>query len=436
LIGSVAGPMVFTLVVLPWRGDADLGAVLPAYFFLVVGAAVVGGLGPALIAAVVSFLTANWFLTQPFNTLSVDRGDALAQLVVFVVVAVLVSLVVEAGARSRALAARRALETDVLSRLARSRVGATTVESVLNETKQLFELDAVVFTPPEGGTQAISVGVRQGSEPTHRIETAGGSTLETWGAPSFADDLRLLRSLAAAGERSWHEQILEREASRAAALDEADRVRTALLAAVGHDLRTPLSVIKTAVSALRSDDGAWRQNDRDELLATAEDSVDRLTALIDNLLAMSRIEAGAVLVRLEPVALVEVVSRVLIGRPDVVLDVSDELPLVLADEGLLERVLANLVDNAFRHGGGAVEVTARESGDRVVVAVIDHGPGLPAGRSGEPFAAQPGSDRVGAGSGLGLAIVGGLVSAMGCTVEAGDTPGGGATVIVRMPSAS
>ena len=435
LVGSVAGPIVFTLIVLPWRGDADLGAVLPAYFLLVVGAAVVGGLTPALIAAVVSFLSANWFLTQPFNTLSVDRGDALAQLLVFVVVAVLVSLVVEAGARSRTLAARRSAETEVMARLARSKVGATSVEAVLAETMQLFDLDGVVFTPPGGPSEAVSAGTRDSAEPTHQIATAGGSTLETWGTPAFADDLRLLRSLADASERAWHEQLLEREASRAAALDEADRVRTALLAAVGHDLRTPLAVIKAAVTGLRSSEASWSENDRDELLETADDSVDRLAALIDNLLAMSRIEAGAVLVRLEPVALVEVVSQVLIDRPDVTLAVPEELPPALADEGLLERVLANLVDNAVRHGGGAVEVAAREALDSIEVAVIDHGPGLPATRSAEPFAARPGSDRVTTGSGLGLAIVGGLVRSMGCSVDAGETPGGGTTVTVRLPLA-
>ena len=436
LVGSVAGPIVFTLILLPWRGDADLGAVLPAYLLLVVGIAVIGGLAPALSAAFISFLLANWFLTQPFNTLSVDRGDALAQLVVFVVVAVLVSLVVEAGARSRALAARRSAETEVMSRLARSRVGATSVEAVLTETMQLFDLDGVVFTPSDEPADDVAVGVRHGSEPTHCITTAGGATLQTWGAPSLAVDLGLVRSLADASERAWHEQVLEREASRAAALGEADRVRTALLAAVGHDLRTPLAVIKTAVSSLRSGEGSWTDDDRDDLLATADDSVDRLASLIDNLLAMSRIEAGALLVRLVPVALVEVVARVLIDRPDVAIDVPDELPLVSADEALLERVMANLVDNAIRHGGGAIEVVARAAADSVEVAVIDHGPGLPATRSTEPFMARPGSDRVGTGSGLGLAIVAGLVSAMGAAVVAGETPGGGTTVTVRLPVAS
>ena len=436
LVTSIAGPLAFTAVVLPWRGDADLGAVLPAYFLLVVGVAVLGGLAPALLAAVASFLLANWFLTQPFNTLSVDRSDALAQLVVFVVVAVLVSLVVEAGARTRALAARRAAETEVMSRLARSRVGSTSIEEVLTETMQLFDLDAVVFTPPSGSVDAISVGVRTGPEPTHRISATGGSTFETWGRPSFADDLHLLRSLADASERAWHEKQLEREASRAVALDEVDRVRTALLAAVGHDLRTPLAVIKTAVSGLRSAEGSWTDADRAELLATADDSVDRLTALIDNLLAMSRIEAGAVLVRPEPVALVEVVSRVLIDRPEVTVEVPDDLPLAVADEALLERVVANLVDNALRHGGGAIEVVAREASGSIDVAVIDHGAGLPADRSADPFAARPGSDRVGTGAGLGLAIVGGLVRAMAGAVEATSTPGGGTTVTVRLPVAA
>lgn len=435
LIGSVAGPIAFTLIVLPWRGAADLGAVLPAYFLLVVGVAVVGGLTPALVAALVSFLFANWFLTQPFNTLSVDRGAALAQLVVFVVVAGLVSLVVETGARSRALAARRLAESEVMSRLARSRVGATSVEGVLAETSQLFDLEGVIFTPLGNPAQAVSVGKPNDSEPTRRIVTSGGSVLETWGTPSFADDLRLLRSLADAGERAWHEQLLEQEASRAAALDEADRVRTALLAAVGHDLRTPLSVIKTAVTALRSSEGSWTEEDRDDLLATAEESVDRLTALIDNLLAMSRIEAGAVLVHLEPVSLVEVVARVLIDQPNVFVDVPDGLPLVTADEGLLERILANLVDNATRHGGGEIEVIARPEPDAMAIAVVDRGSGLSAARLAEPFAARPGSDRVSTGSGLGLAIVGGLVAAMGSTVEVGLTQGGGTTVTLRIPVA-
>jgi two-component system sensor histidine kinase KdpD len=345
-------------------------------------------------------------------------------------------VVVEAGARSRALAARRAAETAVMSRLARARVGATTVEAVLTEIMQLFDLDGAALTPADDSIDPVAVGVRNGSEPTHRIVTSGGATLETWGAPSFADDLRLLRSLADTAERTWHEQLLEREASRAAALDEADRVRTALLAAVGHDLRTPLAVIKAAVTGLRSDEGSWAEGDRDDLLATADDSVDRLTALIDNLLAMSRIEAGAVLVHLRPVALVEVVSRLLIGRTDVTIDVPDDLPLVMADEGLLDRVLANLVDNALRHGGGAVEVAARQASDAIELVVVDHGPGLPATRSARPFAAQPGSDRVSTGVGLGLAIVGGLVSAMGSAVEAGGTPGGGTTVTVRLPVAS
>lgn len=434
MVGSFLGPVAFTVLVLPWRGDADLGAVLPAYVLLVVVVAVAGGLVPALMAAIVSFLLANWFLTQPFNSLSVDRGEVLAQLVVFVVVAVLVSLVVEAGARTRALAARREAEAEVMSRVARSKVGPTSIEGVLSETMQLFDLEGVVFTPRGQPEDATTVGTRRGDEPTHRIRASGGSTLETWGTPSFADDLHLLRSLAAASERAWHEQLLEREASRAAALDDADRVRTALLAAVGHDLRTPLAVIKTAVTALKSGEGSWTDEDRNDLLTTADDSVDRLTGLIDNLLAMSRIEAGAVLVDLAPVALIEVVSQVLIDRPEVTVGVPDDLPLVHADEVLLERVLSNLVDNAIRHAGGTVEVAAWTTPNSVEIAVVDHGPGLPETRLAEPFVARPGSDRVSSGAGLGLAIVGGLVAAMDGEVAAASTPSGGTTVTVRLPA--
>jgi two-component system sensor histidine kinase KdpD len=189
------------------------------------------------------------------------------------------------------------------------------------------------------------------------------------------------------------------------------------------------------VTALRSSEGSWTDQDRDDLLVTADESADRLTSLIDNLLAMSRIEAGAVLVRLEPVSLVEIVSRVLIDQPDVRVEVPDEMPLVMADEGLLERVLANLVDNAKRHGGGAIEVVARQESDVIALAVVDRGPGLSAARLAQPFAAHPGSDRVTPTAGLGLAIVGGLVRAMGGAVDATDTPGSGTTMTVRLPAA-
>ena len=146
-------------------------------------------------------------------------------------------------------------------------------------------------------------------------------------------------------------RALTGEAERARILAEVDTVRTALLAAVGHDLRTPLAGIKAAVTTLRQPDVDLAASDRDELLAAIEHSTDRLTDLIANLLDLSRLEAGALSINVEAVSLDEVISRVLIDRRlhTVVNRVADNLPLVAADAGLLERIVANLVDNAHRH---------------------------------------------------------------------------------------
>ena len=249
----------------------------------------------------------------------------------------------------------------------------------------------------------------------------------------------MLRALAGAAGRAWETQRLAREAARAEQLAETDRVRSALLAAVGHDLRTPIAGIKTAVSGLRQADVTWQPEEEDELLETIEESADRLASLVDNLLAMSRIQAGALSVQLQPVSIDEVVSRALISlkATAVELDIPEDLPPVLGDEVLLERVIANLVDNArrFTPPDGAVRITAREAtpgaGRRQVVQVrvIDHGPGIPAEHWDEMFRPfQRLGDRTPGGTGLGLAIVRGLTEAMQGSVTPSATPGGGLTM--------
>jgi K+-sensing histidine kinase KdpD len=411
---------------------------LLTYLIAVVVVAVVGGLPPALLAAGLAFLFANWFLTPPYNTFEVREQSAFLDLVVFVVAAVTVSVTVDLGARYRARAERNRLEARLLSRLSAD-TSSESVQQVLEQVRVLFGLEAVALAPV-GAAEAplASIGPPPHGDPTLRIAAGGGLELTAYGPELFAEDRRLLGELAATAARAWDRQRLAREAERAAQLAETDRVRSALLAAVSHDLRTPLAGIKAAASGLRDDSVGWSPEEEHELLAAIEDSADRLSSLVENQLAMSRIQAGAGSVQPAPVALDEAVSRALLGTPGhaVVVAVAEDLPLVRADAALLERVVANLVDNARRFSphGVAVEVYAGVHGSAVELAVRDHGPGVPPDRWEEMFVPfQRLGDSAQGGVGLGLAIARGLCSAMGASLVPSATPGGGLTMTVTLP---
>ncbi|WP_353352703.1 DUF4118 domain-containing protein [Intrasporangium sp. DVR] len=241
-----------------------------------------------------------------------------------------------------------------------------------------------------------------------------------------------------------HRLAIGREAARAQQLAETDRVRSALLTAVSHDLRTPIAAIKAASSGLRQEDVDWQPAQEAELLAAIEDGADRLAQLVDDLLALSRIQAGAVSVHPTPVAVEEVVYRALTAwdGPPVEVAVPDPVPEILADAPLLERVLANLLDNAARFSptDRPLEVSATRStaagGATVEIRIVDHGPGAPSDRWDQMFAPfQRLGDATPGGLGLGLAIARGLVEAMSGTIQPEVTPGGGLTMCVELPVA-
>ncbi len=250
---------------------------------------------------------------------------------------------------------------------------------------------------------------------------AGDRSCSLRGRSLHAEDQRVIGAFAAQAAVILERSRLTEAAAAVAPLAEADRMRTALLAAVGHDLRSPLASAKAAVTSLRSDDVHWTPSDRSELLLTADESLDQLTRLVDNLLDMSRLRAGALTILSRPVALDEVVSLALDdlgpGARQVVVDVPDDLPLVQADAGLLERVIANLVANAIRFSPQVRPplVTGSSLGDRVELRVIDHGPGIPSSdveRVFTPFQRLGDTDNT-TGVGLGLALSRGLTEAMG-----------------------
>jgi K+-sensing histidine kinase KdpD len=428
------------------RGDLDLASVLLLYLMGVVVVSLVGGLTAGVLAAVLSFLVANFFLTPPYHTFAVEDRDSVIALVVFLLVAVTVSVLVDIAASRQAAAARSEAEADVLGRMAAEPLAERSAEDVLAEVAGTFGLTGVALVESDDdtgadGTVLARVGPAFHGPGTVNVSAGGNRRLLGAGPELFAEDRRLLENLALAASSAVDAQALAGEASRARELAEVDRLRSALLAAVGHDLRTPLAGIKAAATTLREPGVTLADADRDELLATIEQSTDRLGDLIANLLDLSRLQAGALSLRLRPVAVDEVVARALLDRHlgEVVNAVDDDLPLALADPGLLERVLANLVDNAHRHASArpSVEVRAQATATAVEVMVVDHGPGVPESewdRIFVPF--QRLDDRSGdAGVGLGLAIARGFTDAMGGTVRPGATPGGGLTMTVTLPLA-
>ncbi|MBO0746797.1 MAG: histidine kinase, partial [Acidimicrobiaceae bacterium] len=252
---------------------------------------------------------------------------------------------------------------------------------------------------------------------------------------------RVLNAFTANLAASLDRRRLQARAAEAGALAEANQLRSALLQAVSHDLRTPLASIKASVSSLRQPDIAWSPAESTEFLATIEDETDRLTSLVGNLLDMSRVNANAVTPALAPTALDAVVPAALASlgakAKTVEVDVADDIPAVYADPVLLERVVANLVDNALTHAPNSpVRVDAGSIGDRVLLRVIDRGAGIPRPERKRVFLSFQRLDDTtrpkGSGVGLGLAVASGFTRAMGADLSIEDTPGGGVTMVVEI----
>ncbi len=424
-----------TAVLSATRGDLALGSVLLLYLLVVVVVAAVGGIWPGVAAAAGALLLANYYLTPPFHTLFVEGRDAVVELVVFALGAVVVAVTVELAARDRGRAERSRREAELLTGV--TAASPQGVEGVLAQVRSTFGMGSAALVRVGTGTPVGSVGSASDQDETTRVPAGVDLELVLRGPALFAEDRGVLEGLAAAAARAYETQHLVTLADR---LTEADLVRTALLAAVGHDLRTPLAGLKAAVSSLRQDDVEWEPEARAELLATVEESTDRMAALVGDVLDASRIQAGAVTVRPVAVAVDEVAALAVLGAPPgtVALDVPDDLPLVRVDPVLLERVVVNLVDNAVRHSpaGRVADVAARAAGRGVELRVADHGPGVPSELWEAMFAPfQRLDDRSVGGAGLGLAIVRGFAAAMDVTVTPSHTPGGGLTMTLLLPLA-
>jgi two-component system sensor histidine kinase KdpD len=459
LTGVVLGAALLPLLTLGFaagRGQVSLPSDLLGYLIAVVVVALVGGLYPAIGSAVVASLLANYYFTPPLHKWTIAERNNVLALISFIVVAVLVSVVVELAARRTAQAARAAAESETLATLAGSVLrGQTAVPALLERVRESFRLVSVTLLERELSSSendaswraVASVGPNPCAAPEEadtQIPAGDRFALALRGRALAATDLRILGAFAAQAATALEQQRLTEAAEAAKPLEEADRMRTALLTAVSHDLRTPLASAKAAIANLRSEDVEWTPHQRAELLATANESLDRLHRLVDNLLDMSRLQAGALSVFLQPVALHEIVPIALdsLGPAfgHVLLDIPDTLPEVKADPALLERVVANLAANALRYSPAGAQplLSASAHGEIVELRVVDRGPGIPDGQRGgmfAPFQRLGDTDNT-TGIGLGLALSRGLMEAMGGQLTPDETPGGGLTMVLTLQAAA
>jgi two-component system, OmpR family, sensor histidine kinase KdpD len=431
------------------------------FLVAVVAIARLGGMLSALAAAIWASLLLNYYFISPIHSTSIaDANNAIA-LGVFIVVALTVASVVDLAANQSRRAAHAAAEAETLNALAVAVLrGDEAIPALLERFRETFAMASVAFLqrtardgrplPDENDDPSRwSVIATTGADPAtapgqadSTVAAGPDAVLALRGRALPAADQRVLSAFAAQATAALERRGLAHAAAQAANLEAADKMRTALLAAVSHDLRTPLSAARAAVSTLIDPELEVGPTDRAELLEVADESLDRLTRLVENLLDLSRLQAGALKPRLEPTAADEIVPRAIDDVPGaggrVRLErVEPGVPAMLADGPLLERVIANLIGNAVQHTDSPIVITLSALAGSVELRCIDRGPGIPAAHRDlvfRPFQRLGDRDNS-TGVGLGLALARGLVEAMGGTLTPEETPGGGVTMVVALPAA-
>ncbi|MCL3820028.1 DUF4118 domain-containing protein [Aeromicrobium wangtongii] len=440
---AVLAPLVASGILLvtdPLHGLPTEAMVLMA---VVVATALVGGLVPAIVSAVLSSIWLNVVFTPPRRSLTIADPENAFAIGLFLLVGIAVATVVDRAARSTVQARRARAESDALTVLSHSLLHAgDDVEELLAGACELFGArGAAIFTQTGDGLERVAASGLPPSSPDQADVTVSideSTTLALCGRRLEASDRRLLTAYAAHASVLAERARARRSDAERARLAEGNRTRTALLAAVSHDLRSPLAAVKAAAASLRNTTIAWSPEDEAALLETIEDSADRLNALVANLLDMSRIQTGALTPVLAEVDLGAAVRQALDTIPDssrIAVHVG-EGAVAMADPGLLERVIANICENALKYApdGAPITIDASCAAGRVLLRIADSGPGVSKESHGRLFAPfqRLGDVPAGDGVGLGLAVAQGLTEAMGGTLGAEDTPGGGLTLVLEL----
>ncbi|HKA03420.1 MAG TPA: DUF4118 domain-containing protein, partial [Acidimicrobiales bacterium] len=447
---TLIGLPLLTVVLAAFRDNITLATDLMLYLVATVAIAAVGGLTVAIAAAILAFLLSNWYFVPPIHTLTIEDPENVTALVVFLVSAVVTSVLVDRVVSGSREALQARAEASALARTSGLLIAAPDpLPQLLDQLRTTFGLDAVslLSNRDDGWVLDAAAGDDPPTEPFEGerwdLVDDGSAVLVLRGAQLTADDQRVLRTFLSNLAVALHARRLQADADVASHLAEADALRTALLQAVSHDLRTPLASIKASATSLLQSDVAWTSEQRQEFARTIDTEADRLNRVVTNLLDMSRLQAGAVNVVSRPVYLEDIVAAALASLDhdprQVSVAVPETVPPVEADPALLERAVANIVANAlvWSPPGGVVRIEAAPIGERVHLRVIDRGPGVGVAdreRVFQPFQ-RLGDRSTDAGVGLGLAVARGFVQVLGGQILLEDTPGGGLTVVFDLPAA-
>jgi two-component system, OmpR family, sensor histidine kinase KdpD len=437
-----------TVTLMQPQDDVSVGAALILYLLLVVLIAAVGGAWVGMASALAAFVLVNWFFTPPVHTWTISDADNVLALAVFLIVAGVVSVLVTVAARRALEAARARNEAGSLVKLAGSLLSdEDPLPEIMQQLLTTFGLTSVAVLRPRGEHQwnlVASAGDAPIGDPRDATATAelpDDAVFAYVGPYLTADDRRVLSAFVAQLAVALSSRELRAEAANAAAVAEADALRTGLLRAVSHDLRTPLASIKASVSTLLADDLELGDDAIRQLETTIDEQADRLNHLVTNLLAMSRLQVGHIELARSDVALDDIVARALVSLGDraasVDVEVPESLPRVTVDPALLERAVANVVANAlaWSSDGSPVRIEAGAVQKAVILRVIDRGPGIPPAdrdKVFQPF--QRLNDSESGGVGLGLAVARGFAESIGGSLHVDDTPGGGTTMVFRLPA--
>jgi two-component system sensor histidine kinase KdpD len=456
LIAAVLGAALGTLAVYPLQQIAPVVSLSVVYLPPVLLVSTLWGLPLGLVCSLLSAMAFNFFHLPPTGQFTIADGRNWVALAAFAVVAVVASTIAEL-ARGRAVEAeRRKDEADLAAALARELlVEVHTPTALANAARRIAAAvglaSAALELAPAGGP---TTGAPSGSGVPDRrqafiLRDADAATIGRLIVPAELPDetearlhghvVPVLEALVALARRR---DLMQAEIVETAALRRSDDIKTALLRAVSHDLRTPLTSIVAAGHALGT--SGLDPAERSELSGAVVSQGTRLAGLVDNLLALSRLQAGRATPRVDWVSVEDLVAAAAEGLrdgpADIRLQIDPDVPELRVDAAQLERALANLLENAERYGGGrAVSVHARRAADRVLISIVDQGPGIaPAeqARIFEPFYRGRAPEVTAwTGSGLGLAIARGFIEANGGTVTIDSLPGQGARFQISLPAA-
>jgi two-component system sensor histidine kinase KdpD len=442
LAGAAVVMPLITVGLTHVHSSAILSAVFPCYLVAVLGLTIWGGAGVGVVSSLAASFLENFYFIVPKHTLKVARPDDVVVLSAFLVFSVGASVLVTQFTRRSNEADRARAEAEILTKAAAT--VATTHDDllpVLDSLRAILALKGVALVTRHEGDWSVDLASgesTEGLEPSSRFEIDPDHALILSGAFLDTQDRTMVTAFVARVAAGLRAQRIQHEAAALRAIAEADALRTGLLRAVSHDLRTPLATIEANVSSLLQGDVSWSPDEQQVFLTSIEREVHRLTRLVTNLLDAGRLEAGVVTPRSIDVELDDLVASALEtidtqGRR-LEINLPDDLPVLRTDPDLYERVVANVVSNACRFSppDHPVRIRAGVSPGNVDLLVIDCGPGIHESERQSILAPFQRLNDEGSGAGLGLTVASGFVNLLGGNLRFEDTPGGGLTVVIEL----